>query len=83
MEAAITARSSCARMAYTPNARATTTISEISHRLYLLTLKMIHFRFQQSLSVPASAHRQGGTKTTLTKHHTKRADHLDREHQAL
>ena len=42
MEAAITARSSCARMAYTANARATTTIREINHRVYLLTLKMIH-----------------------------------------
>ena len=42
MEAAITARFSCARMAYRENARATTTIRDINHRLYLLTLKMIH-----------------------------------------
>jgi hypothetical protein len=39
MEAAIAARSSCARVAYTANARATTTVRESNHRLYLLMLK--------------------------------------------
>ena len=62
MEAAIKARSSCARMAYTANARATTTIRETNHRLYLLMLKndtffgfSNHSRYQRQPTVMASS----------------------------
>src|SRR5450755_3444958 len=67
MEAAITARSSCARMAYTANARATTTIREINHRIYFAQAEnvtffgsRIHSRYLRQPSI------KNGTKTTLT-----------------